>query len=410
MPVFEYNALTETGEMARGVIDADTAKEARDKLRAKKIHVTNMVEIGRAKPSGAGGAGSKLFDFTPFLARRHWNEVTLITRQFATLLKAGIPPAEALGALIQQIENERLERIFRQIKEDVTAGSTIADAFARHPHYFNDLYVNMIRAGQASGNLDEVLSRLSDYMQKVARLKGRLQAALTYPAVMALAGLCVVIFLMTYVVPKITRVIVERKATLPMPTTVLIGVSNFIRTAWPFLLLGTIGAYVAYQLFVRTEGGRLLRDTWLLRLPVVGQLFKKQAVSRFTTTFATLLRSGLPAIECLKILRTVVDNQLLAVTIDEVREAIVQGADIATPLKRSGVFPPVVGYMVAVGEQSGQLEDILERIAEAYDEEIDVATQRVTAMIEPVIIITMAGVVGFIVMAVILPLVQGFNV
>jgi general secretion pathway protein F len=411
MPVFEYKALTEKGEPTRGIIDADTPKEARDKLRSRRVHVTDMVPLARSK----GGAEkvdvlrNPLALFKRKGGGRGSADVPMVTRQLATLLKAGIPLADALSALIQQIESRHLERAFRQIKEDIASGSGTAEAFARHPQFFNDLYVNMIKAGEASGNLDEILRRLADFLQKQSKNRGKVTAALVYPIVLVGVGSIVVTLLMTIVVPKIVASIVEKGAPLPLPTELLIGVSNFFKSYWLLLLGAGIAVAFAYAAWTATPGGRLKRDTILLRLPIFGTLFKKQSVGRFASTFATLLRSGIPALECLKILRDVVDNELLARTIDQVHDRIVEGADIATPLKNSGVFPPVVGYMIAIGEQSGQLEDILEKISEAYDEEIEVTTQKVTALIEPVIIVVMAVVVAFIVMSVILPIFQSFG-
>lgn len=410
MPVFEYKALTEKGSLTRGLIDADTPKEAREKLRAKRVHVTEMVPLTRSK----GGDRPGLFGTRIRLparkgAGRGSGDVPMVTRQLATLLKAGIPMSDALGALIQQIENRNLERAFRQIKEDIASGSGTGDAFARHPQFFNDLYVNMIKAGEASGNMDEILKRLADFLQKQSKNRGKVAAALVYPIAMAVLGTVVVIFLMSFVVPKIIASLQDQKQALPLPTEILIAVSEFFKNYWSAALLGMAALFVGYGLWISTPQGRLVRDTWLLQLPVFGILFKKQSVARFATTFATLLKSGIPALECLRILREIVDNALLAKTLDAVHDRIVEGADIATPLKNSGVFPPVVGYMIAIGEQSGQLEDILEKISDAYDEEIDVTTQKVTALIEPVIIVFMAVVVGFIVLSVILPLVQGFS-
>jgi general secretion pathway protein F len=333
----------------------------------------------------------------------------MVTRQLATLLKAGIPLSDSLNALIEQIENRHLERVFRQIKEDIAAGVTTTDAFARHPQYFNALYVNMIKAGEASGNLDVILKRLADFLHKQSKNKGKVAAAMVYPIAMMTLGALVVMFLMRFVVPKIVATITDRGGKLPLPTQMLQSISSFVGSYWWAVLLGAVILLAAYQAWVSTASGRLIRDTWLLKIPLFGELFKKQSVSRFATTFSTLLRSGIPALEALRILREIVDNALLANTLASVHDRILEGADIATPLKRSGVFPPTVAYMIAIGEQSGQLEDILEKISEAYDEEVDVTIQKVMALIEPVVILLMAVMVGFIVLAVVLPLVQGFQ-
>jgi len=409
VPIYEYKALNEKGGVSTGVIDADTPKEAREKLRQKRVHVTEMVKVERAKLGDADKRSS-----IPFLSNRPSSggagDVPMVTRQLATLLRAGIPLSDALGALTQQIEHRSLERAFRQIKEDISSGSPTGDAFARHPQYFNNLYVAMIRAGEASGNMDQVLRRLSDFLQRQSKMRGKVSAALVYPIAMLVLGGLVVGFLMTFVVPKIVSSIQERGMPLPLPTEIMIFFSELIQAWWWAMILGGFTIVTLYGMWTRTPKGRLIRDTYLLRLPIFGQLFKKQSTARFATTFSTLLKSGIPALECLKILREVVDNQLLANTLDQVHDRILEGADIATPLKNSGVFPPVVGYMISIGEQSGQLEEILDKVSEAYDEEIDVTTQKVTALIEPIIIVFMALVVGFIVLSVVLPLVQGFNV
>ncbi len=414
MPIYEYKALTEKGAITTGVIDADTPKEAREKLRARRVHVTEMARLARVKAGDAAKTALPIPVRIPGRGpSRGWaGDVPMVTRQLATLLKAGIPLSDSLGALIQQIEHRSLERAFRQIKEDIASGSPTGDAFARHPQYFNNLYVSMIKAGEASGTMDVVLRRLADFLQKQSKMKGKVTAALVYPIAMLVLGTGVVGFLMTFVVPKIVESIKERdpNAPLPLPTEILIAISGFVASWWWAVLIAFFLALTGYGMWVRTPAGRLTRDTWLLKLPIFGQLFKKQSTARFATTFSTLLKSGIPALECLKILRDIVDNALLAKTLDQVHDRIIEGADIATPLKNSGVFPPVVGYMISIGEQSGQLEDILDKVAEAYDEEIDVTTQKVTALIEPIIIVFMALVVGFIVLSVVLPLVQGFDV
>jgi general secretion pathway protein F len=337
-------------------------------------------------------------------------DLATFSRQFATLLKSGIQLAEALRALVEQSTNSDMEKALRAIKEDITSGSSLAEAMARHPRFFNDLYVNMVRAGEASGNLDDVLTRVANYLQKQASLRGKVAAAVTYPIVMVIVGLGVVIFLMSYVVPKITEILLQRGQALPFVTELLIAVSGFFENYWYILLIGAAGALFLLKGILATDQGRLRFDTWLLRIPIFGPLFSKQAISRFAITFSTLLKSGLPALDSLKIVAMVVNNARLTQVIQDIHGRIIEGADIATPIKRSKVFPPMIGYMVAVGEQSGQLEDILDRISESYEEEIDLAIQRLTSLIEPIIIIFLAVIVGFIIAAVLLPLLDFSNI
>ena len=262
----------------------------------------------------------------------------------------------------------------------------------------------MVKAGEASGRLDIVLTRIADYLQKQASIKGKVIAAITYPAIMVVVGMAVVIFLMSYVVPKITEILKERGGELPFITEVLMVISGFTAAYWVYILLAAIIGGLFLKGMIGTDAGRLKFDSLLLRLPIFGNLFSKQAISRFALTFSTLLKSGLPALDSLKIVALVVNNARLTQVINDIHARIIEGADIATPIKKSRVFPPMVGYMVSVGEQSGQLEEILDRIAESYEEELDLAIQRLTALIEPIIIVLLAVVVGFIIAAVLLPL------
>jgi general secretion pathway protein F len=418
MPVFQYKALTAKGDATDGVVDANTPKEAREKLRARNVFVTEMTSVESKKKQeklqkggmdvNAGNALSaaqsfKLPNLKAIAAR---GEVVGLTRLLATLLHAGIPLVDALGSLINQTENRYCEMVLRQIKEDVQAGAGFADSLTQHPELFDHLYTNMVRAGEAAGALDEVLKRLAGFMQAQSRMKNRVSAALTYPIIMTVCGSGVVTFLLMFVVPRITAIFEKKKMILPVPTQILLVVQHAIVDYWWVGIVVMLVLAIAWRMFTRTEGGALWKDTAKLQLPIFGDLFRKQSVARFATTFATLLKSGVQATEALKILGTIVDNRLLANVLVEVRERIIEGADISTPIRKSKVFPPVVGDMIAIGEESGQLEELLDRIAEAYDEEIEVTTQRVTATIEPFIIICMAVVVGFIVMSIILPLVN----
>ena len=249
-----------------------------------------------------------------------------------------------------------------------------------------------------------VLHRIADYLQKQASLRGKVTAAVTYPAVMVFVGTAVVIFLMSYVVPKITEILKNRNTPLPLPTEILMGVSFFFQHYWWLALIGIAVAFFFFRAFLATTAGRLKWDTFILRVPIFGPLFSKQAISRFAVTFSTLLKSGLPALDSLKIVALVVNNAKLTQVINDIHGRIIEGADIATPIKKSKMFPPMIGYMVAVGEQSGQLEDVLDRISESYEEELDLSIQRLTSLIDPVIIVFLAIVVGFIIAAVLLPL------
>ncbi|HBO52940.1 MAG TPA: type II secretion system protein GspF [Planctomycetes bacterium] len=419
MPIFEYKALTSSGKTKKGIVDANTARDARSKLRSDHMHVTEMWEVAdkksrkdqsvskktrslTAKKGKPGGLLSMEIElFRPKISTR---DLATFTRQFSTLLRSGIQLTDALNALVEQCVDPHLERVLRNVKEEITSGNNLAEAMAKHPRFFSDLYVNMVRAGEASGHLDVVLTRIADYLQKQASLKGKVLAAITYPAIMVIVGLAVVIFLMSYVVPRITQILKDRGQPLPFITEVLMTASDFTKAYWIYVLLAMVIGGFFLKSLIGTDAGRLKFDSMLLRLPIFGTLFSKQAISRFALTFSTLLKSGLPALDSLKIVALVVNNAKLTQVINNIHARIIEGADIATPIRKSKVFPPMVGYMVSVGEQSGQLEEILDRIAESYEEELDLTIQRLTSMIEPIIIILLAVVVGFIIAAVLLPL------
>lgn len=402
MAVFEYKALDSKGRSATGVIDADTPREAREKLRRQDVFVTEMVSVAEKRQKGWEKALK-----VSVLKRSHSYEIAILTRQFATLTGSGVPLAEALGALIEQIDNRRLQAVFRDLREKVTQGASLADALSLHPHYFSNLYASMVRAGEASGNLDRILSRLADFLQKQHRLRSRVVAALTYPMIMIILGIGVTLFLMIYLVPKVTKILERKGNVLPLITEIVKGASDFTVRYWWAMLVAVIVLYLIYKLITATTAGRYRRDSVLISLPILGSFFSKQAISRFCMTMSILLRSGLPALQTLTIVKQVVGNAVLAEAIQDVHDRVLEGADISTPLrKRKKIFPPVVGYMVSVGEKSGQLEEMLEKVADAYDEELEIQAQKLTSLIEPVIIICLAAVVGMIVLSVILPIVQ----
>ncbi len=400
MPIFEYRAYDENGGTRVGIVDADTAAAARMKLRVDRVHVFEIVELKDQKSSG-GKKGRKFK-----LRRGAIGELAIVTRQFATLLNAGIPVVEALKALIDQVESRDMEQVFRDVREKVTQGMTIGEAIGQRPSFFSELYVNMVKAGEASGNLDTIMMRLADYMQKQNKIRNKVAAALAYPAVMAIVGTIVVIILLTVVVPKIQDIFRETDTALPTITQVLINVSEFIQSYWWAIGGALVLLWGAFKAWTRTEDGLYRWHGMTLKFPVMGVLFKKQAISRFATTMATLLRSGLPVLQSLKIVQNVIQNKVLANALKGIHDSIVEGSDISTPLAKTGIFPPMVGYMIATGEQSGQLEEILYKVAEAYDEEVDIATQKMTSVLEPLIIVALAVVVGFIVMAIVTPMIE----
>ncbi|MBI5360738.1 MAG: type II secretion system F family protein [Planctomycetes bacterium] len=395
--IYNYKAFKSTGESASGTIEASDPKDAKVKLRMQNMFVT---EITDATP----GAKPRLLSLPKFTSTKKLTEISAFTRQLATLLHSGIALTEALNALIEQTDSLEWRGVITGVRDKVTQGSSFAEAISGHPHYFNDLYVNMVKAGEASGNLDKVLSRLADYIHGQARLRSKVSAALIYPAIMIVVGSCVVLFLFLFVIPQILVVLEKQNIPKPLPTQILVGLTSFLTHFWWLLFLAGIAIFTAIKLFIATPKGRLFYDGFILKVPVLGQLFRKQAISRFASTFGTLLESGIPAMDALGIVKTVVGNVVIANVIEDVRAKIMEGADISTPLKKGKIFPPVVSYMIAIGEQSGNLEELLRRIAEEYDEEIEVTTQKITALLEPVIIVVMALLVGFVALSILLPI------
>jgi type II secretion system protein F len=412
MPIFEYKAYVTGGSTRTGVIDADTPREARARLRREDILVSEIHEMRGGRRRVGGGKEGLLTKLkrlrteagTPTGGNLEY--VASATRQMGTLLGAGIPLTETLRAIIEQAENKRAETMFREVRERVSGGFTLADALAEHPAWFNDLYVNMVRAGQATGNLDVVFQRLATYLQSQRALRRKVISALTYPALMVAIGIIVVSILMTVVVPKITAMLVDTGQTLPAPTRILVAVSNGFKEYWWIGLLSIAAISFLIERIYKTSGGRLFIDKNLLKVPLIGDLLRKQAVARFTHTLSTLLQSGVPVVASLEITRNVVGNRVIADATELVRKRILEGTDIATPLKATGVFPATVGYMVSVGEQSGELEQMLDRIGQSYDEEIDITTGRLTSVLEPIMIVVLACVVGYIVISIVLPILK----
>ncbi len=419
MPIFQYKAYAAGGATKTGVVDADTPRDARQQLRRENILVSELRELGtrsRRKRQRQVARGKARTSFLERLQRvrtrstgprgRDLETVAAITRQMGTLLGAGIPMAESLSAIIDQAESRRIETMFREIRERITQGTSLGDALADYPQLFSELYVNMVKAGEATGQVDVVLTRLADFLQSQRALQRKVITAMTYPILMVIIGLTVVGILMTVVVPKITAMLQDTGQPMPTPTRILIAISTFFKHYWWVAFLGVAALSYAIERVYRTNQGRLVIDRSMLKIPILGELLRKSAVSRFTRTLSTLLSSGVPAVRSLEITERVVGNRVLADATGHIRTRIMEGTDIATPLKQTGAFPSVVGYMVAVGEQSGELEHMLDRIADAYDEEIDVVTERVTTILEPLMIVTLAVVVGFIVWAIVLPILQ----
>lgn len=403
MPVYAYKGLSSQGKAVSGIVDADNPKGARLKLRRDGIFPTDVSEEERKSKKAVASARTD-FNLTIFTERIGPQDLALLTRQLSTLVGAGIPLVDCISALIEQVESARIKRMLSQVREQVTEGTSLADALKGHPRVFTDLYINMVRAGEASGSLDIVLLRLADYTENYAALRDKVRGALTYPVLMGSVGALILFFLLSYVVPKVTKLFSENQATLPLMTTILLAISGFLQEYW-WLVLGTIAIVViSVRVSMRTPAGRLRFDRFVLAFPYVGKLVKKVALARFARTLSTLLTSGITLLTALDIVKNVVSNTVLSNAIDDARSSIREGQSIAPPLKKSGLFPAMLVHMIAVGEKSGELEAMLAKAADAYDREVESSVTAVTSILEPVMILVGGGVVLFIVMAILLPI------
>jgi general secretion pathway protein F len=403
MPVYAYKGLNTNGRSVGGIVDADSPKGARVKLRKTGVFPTELNEQ-RAGAAAAGGRFSLSIDVGTLFERVSPQDLALMTRQLSTLVGAGLPLVECLNALIEQVDSPRQKRILSQVREKVVEGGTLADSLKAHPRVFGDLYVNMVRAGEASGALDVVLLRLADYTERSAQLRSKVRSALTYPTMMAIIGSGVLLFLLSYVVPKITRIFEETKQSLPTMTIILLAISEFAQSYWWAIIAFVVIAVVGIRASTRTPAGRLRFDRLVLRLPYAGKLIKKVALARFARTLSTLLDGGIPLLQSLDIVKNVVNNMVLHNAIEDGRNSIREGHSVAEPLKKSGVFPPLLVHMIAVGEKSGELESMLKKAADTYDNEVEASINSLSSIMEPVIVVFMGGIVMFMVFAIMLPI------
>ncbi|MDP8222165.1 MAG: type II secretion system inner membrane protein GspF [Candidatus Lernaella stagnicola] len=403
MPVYSYVALNAKGKQVKGIIDSDTAKAARAKLRAKGIFPTDINEVEAEK--GLRGKGLSMeIDIKALRGKVSLRDLAMTTRQLATLAGAGIPLVESIGALANQTEDVVLKKTLSQVREKVNEGSSFANALKDFPKIFSPLFINMVNAGENSGTLDLVLARLADFVESQVELRQKVRSAMIYPILMAVIGTGIVSYLVGFVIPKISVIFEGMDKTLPAVTVALLGVSHILGGYWYIIVaLIALGVYL-FRRWRNTKDGRLASDKYLLRLPIFGGLTLKIAVSRFARTLATLLKSGVPIIMAMDIVKSVVQNRVLEDAIEDAREHVKEGQSIGRPLQQSGVFPPVVIHMINVGESTGELEDMLFRVADAYESEVDATINGLTSILEPVMLLIMAGFVGFTVLAIMLPI------
>lgn len=406
MPVFEYKGVTKSGKAANGIIDAESAKVARSKLRIQGVFPTEMHVQKKGQVTRGKGSNVEI-DVSRYIQFISYKDVTILTRQLATLIGASVPMAESLGALVDQTEKARLKIILSEVKEMVNEGGTLADAMMKHPRVFDDLYVQMVRAGEKSGALDVVLKRLAEFRESQGKLRGKVVSAMIYPILMSIVGTGILIGLFTFVVPQMRTMVgslSNGKDTLPLISKLVFGMGDVMTSGWScvlvlFVMLGIVG--LRYWI---KNGGAKAWDRFKLRLPVFGKLGRMVSVSRFCRTLSTLLQSGVPIVTALTIVKNVVGNLVVKDAIQRAADNIQEGQSISVPLRRSGQFPPMVTHMIAIGERTGELEAMLTNVAEAYDSEVQTTVDAVTALIAPAMIIVLGGAVLVIALGLLLPL------
>lgn len=394
MPVFRYTGKTRAGATQRGEIEATNRASATAVLRQRQILVTSM----RAKPKGLElklpGFGSKVTE----------QELVIFTRQFATMIEAGLPLVQCLDILARQAANKEFARVIGQVKTDVESGDSFADALRKHPAVYSDFFVNMVEAGEAGGILDTILARLATYMEKAAALKGQVKGALLYPAVIIAIALIVVVFLLLYVIPVFADMFASFGGTLPAPTRFVMFLSDLVKD-YILYAIPLVGLLVwLCKRFYKTAKGRLTVDTLVLKLPVVGVLIQKVAVAKFTRTLGTLVSSGVPIIDGLEITARTAGNKVVEGAVLSIISSIKEGQTIAEPLSRQAIFPPMVVQMIEVGENAGALDAMLNKIADFYDQEVDTAVAALTKLMEPMLMVFLGVIIGGMVVAMYLPI------
>jgi general secretion pathway protein F len=401
MPVFAYRGLAPNGRNVAGVIDADSARNARGKLRELGIFPTDLTEEESAR-----GIATQWQWLPSFRRGIKPTELSLLTRQLSTLLGAGVQLTEALGTLGEQSERPHVKRILSQIRERVREGSSLADAFAVHPEIFNDLFIGMVRVGETAGALEPVLDRLADYGERQSEFIGKVRGALTYPIIMIVAGMLIMGVLVTYVIPQVATIFEQQNAVLPLMTRILIGLSNFLSNDWLLILIALVGGAAGIMFGLSTRAGRRFYDTWILRLPFIGPTMTRIACARFARTLATLLESGVQLVPALTAVKRVVSNGLLAEAVEQSRESIREGHGMGETLQRSGLFPPLLIEMIKIGERSGELEQMLHRVADNYEREVDSSLGQLTTLLGPLMTVMMGAVILIMMLSILQPILQ----
>lgn len=397
MPVFEYKALEKSGKHVKGIIDADSPVAARRKLRDQQLFPTKLKQ-------GLGASNAKGGSSNLGLRGVSTRDLSLMTRQIAVLLNAGMPLSDTLNALLQQTSKARLRKTIVDVRSRVMEGTTLADALAAHTRIFSPLYVNMVRAGEASGSLEVVLDRLANILEHQARLKAKVLSTLAYPSFMVVFSVAIISFLSFVIVPRITQLFEKQGQELPKLTKALIATTSFVGDYWLLLIGGVVGLFMLWQYWISRPDGRRTWDRIKLKFPLYGGLHLKLICGRFSRILGTMLQSGLTMMRSLNVVSTVVDNKYVEEILEDVKASVRRGQGLATPLKASGLFPPMLIHMTELGQQSGELENMLIKVADTYDEDVQITIDALVSLLEPIIIVVMGVFVGLLVLSILLPI------
>ena len=397
MATYEYVARTGQGVVKKGELGAKTRNEAMEQLKKQRLTITSLKEKAAGPAWWDIALGSRVSD----------KDIVVFTRQFGTMINAGLPLIQCLEILSTQSENKHFGKTVGEVRFDVESGTTLADGLRKHPKVFDELYVNMVQAGEASGQLDTILSRLAKHIEKAMKLKNQIKGAMIYPAAIVAVAVVVISVLMIWVIPVFARMFAEMsggKAGLPGPTQMVIDLSNFMQANVVYMGIAALAAGYATKRYYATDKGRLVLDKFMLKTPVFGDLLRKAAVAKFTRTLGTLISSGVPILDGLAITSRTAGNKIVELAILDARASISEGKTVAAPLEKSQVFPPMVTHMISVGETTGALDAMLGKIADFYDDEVDVAVAALTSLLEPVMMVVLGTIIGFIVIAMYLPI------
>jgi type IV pilus assembly protein PilC len=405
MPTFAYVARTPQGQVSQGTIDAPDERTALQQLRQQGLVVTSLRQQGGA---AARAAQPQRMSFGATLSRVKLRDMALFCRQLATLINAGVSLVRALAVLERQTQNPRLKFIIRQLTRNVEDGMALSRAMAQFPREFSNLFIGMVRAGEVGGVLDETLQRMATFLEKDLELRRKVKSAMTYPTLVIFFALAIVIFLSVWIVPKFMQLFTDlgvNEDKFPLPTLIMKRFSEFLITKWYFLVGGVVAFFFAFSIFVRTKFGKRVYDWIKLKVPILGPINHKIVLARFARTFGTLMGSGVPILQAMDTTAGAIDNDIVSRAIMEARMAIREGERIADPLERSRLFPPMVVHMISVGEETGSLDQMLQKVADFYESEVDAALHALASTIEPVMIVVLGVIVLFILLSVFLPLI-----